>query len=55
MSDDRAAKITRTWTHINDIVGLGDNPHVMLDDHDSIARGYKSLQLLQQAIGIGWM
>ena len=47
MSDDRAATITRTWTHINDIVGLGDNPHVMLDDHDGSARGDKSLQLLR--------
>jgi hypothetical protein len=55
MSNDRAAKITRTWTQVNDIVGLGDNPHAMLDDHDGIARLDKSLQLQQQAIGIGWM
>ena len=47
MSDDRATKITRIWTHINDIVGLGDNPHVMLDDHDGIACGDKWLQLLR--------
>lgn len=46
MSDDRATKITRTWTHVNDIVGLGDDPHIMLDDHDDIARVDKSLQLL---------
>ena len=55
MSDDRATKITRTWTHVNDIVGLGDDPHIMLDDHDDIARVDKSLQLQQQAIGISWM
>ena len=55
VSDDCTAAITSARAEIDDIIGLGDDAHIVFDDDDGVASVNQFLQLTKQSISVSWV